>query len=353
VTIRTALTNLPTVSVVMPCLAEARHVEACLRSVLAQDYPRELVEILVADGGSKDGTREIVARMAAEEPRIVLLDNPDRLQAAGLNAAIRRSRGEVVVRMDVHCEYALDYVRSCVEVLERTGADNVGGAQRAHAQTRFQHAMCAALQSPLAMGGAGYRSELREGFVDTVFLGAFRRRVFEEVGLFDPGAVTNEDAELNQRILAAGGRIYLSRSVVVHYYPRDSFRALARQYFRYGRGRARTLLKHRALPTLRPVVPALLVASGVVLVATAHLQPFTPALLGAFGALTLLEAVRTGRHGGIAQVLTVWAVFPLIVVAHGLGFAAGLARYLARPDWSEPERLPAIGRAAPCQAAAP
>jgi glycosyltransferase involved in cell wall biosynthesis len=330
---------LPVVTVAMPCLDEARYIGACLQNVLEQDYPPDLLEVVVADGGSRDGTRETVARVAAGDRRVLLVDNPGRVQAAGMNEALRRARGDVIVRMDVHCAYARDYVRKCVEVLERTGADNVGGAQRARAETAFQRALCAALDSPLGVGGASYRSALKEGLVDTVFLGAFRRRVFEEVGLYDPGAVTNEDAELNQRILAAGGRIYLSREIVVHYYPRDSFRALARQYFRYGRGRARTLLKHRALPSLRPVVPAAMVAAGVALLATAHLQPFTPVLLGAYALLTGLEAARVGGKGGLGRIAVVWAIFPLLTVAHGLGFAAGLAHHLRHRDWGAAERL--------------
>src|SRR5205823_757348 len=123
-------------------------------------------------------------RLAERDPRIRMIDNPDRIQAPGLNRLVREAHGDVVVRMDVHCEYAPDYVRRCVEALERTGADNVGGAQRARAKTAFQRALCAALSSPLGVGGARYRSAGAEGFVDTVFLGAFRRRVFETVGLW-------------------------------------------------------------------------------------------------------------------------------------------------------------------------
>lgn len=331
----------PFVSIIMPCLDEAPYIGACLGSVLAQDYPPDRLEILVADGGSGDGTRDLVEEVAAKDPRVVLVDNPGRLQSAGMNAAIRRARGDVIVRMDVHSEYATDYVRKCVEVLERTGADNVGGAARARAATSFQRALCAALHSPLGVGGSSYRSAHKEGFVDTVFNGAFRRRVFEEVGLYDPRAVTNEDAELNQRIRASGGRIYLSREVVAHYYPRGSFRALARQYFRYGRGRARTLVKHRRLLSPQPVLPAALVVASAATLATAHLQPFTPVLFGALAAATGLEAVRVGRGAGLAQVLRVWAIFPLLYYTHGAGFLAGLAHYLRSPDWGPPERLPA------------
>jgi succinoglycan biosynthesis protein ExoA len=325
----------------MPCLDEARYIELCLRTVLAQDYPRDLLEIIVADGGSTDGTRDLVARIGAEDPRVVLVDNPRRVQAAGMNEAIRNARGDVVVRMDVHCEYASDYVSKCVEALERTGADNVGGAQRAKAGSPFQRAVCAALDSPLGVGGAGYRSERREGFVDTVFLGAFPRRVFEQVGLYDPGAVTNEDAELNQRIHDVGGRVWLSREIVVYYYPRGSFQALARQYFRYGRGRARTLIKHGKFLSLRPAVPAMMVAGGIAALAVGPLRPTVPFLLAAFATLTGIEAVRVGRGGGVAQVLRVWAIFPVLYTAHGFGFADGLLRYRLRPDWVGPDRLPA------------
>jgi cellulose synthase/poly-beta-1,6-N-acetylglucosamine synthase-like glycosyltransferase len=201
--------------------------------------------------------------------------------------------------------------------------------------------MCAALGSPLGVGGSAYRSPDREGYVDTVFPGAFPRRVFEEVGLFDPGAETNEDAELNQRIHAAGGRVYLSRDIVVHYYPRDSLGSLARQYFRYGRGRARTLLKHRRLLTLRPMVPAAMVALGAVLLATAWLHPLTPYAFGAFAAMTGAEAVRVGRKAGLSAIPVVWAIFPVLYVSHGVGVVAGLFRFLVRPDWGESEHLPA------------
>ncbi len=248
----------PRVTIAMPAYNEERYIEACIASVQHQDYPKDLIEILIADGRSTDRTLEILAQLAERDPRIKIVDNPDRLQAAGLVRLVKQAHGDIIVRMDVHCEYAADYVRKCVETIERTGADNVGGAQRAKAKTFFQRALCAALASPLGVGGAKYRSADADGFVDTVFLGAFRRRVFETVGMWDPRAITNEDAELNQRILESGGQIYLSRDIVVHYFPRDSYATLAKQYFKYGRGRARTLDQARPIPHAapRPAVPA-------------------------------------------------------------------------------------------------
>jgi glycosyltransferase involved in cell wall biosynthesis len=331
----------PRVTIAMPAYNEQRYIEACIASVQAQDYPRDLIEILVADGRSTDQTRDILARLAAVDPRIRVVDNPARLQAAGLGMLVKQATGDIFVRMDVHCEYAPDYVRKCVETLERTGADNVGGAQRAKARSFFQRALCAALTSPLGVGGAKYRSADAEGFVDTVFLGAFRRRVFETVGIWDPGAITNEDAELNQRILDGGGQIYLSRDIVVHYFPRDSFQSLAKQYYKYGRGRARTLLKLGSFPNLRPVLPFAMVAGAAALVAIPPLWPIAPLAFASYALASGAEAVRVGGTLGPLAIPLVWAMFPVLHVSHGTGFAAGLLQYLRKPDWvHEAERIP-------------
>jgi len=335
------MTMLPTVTIAMPAYNEENYIEACIASVQAQDYPADRIEILVADGRSTDRTREILDRLSAEDPRIKMIDNPARLQAAGLGAMVKQATGDVIVRMDVHCEYAPDYVRKCVETLERTGADNVGGAQRAKSKTFFQRALCAALESPLGVGGAKYRSADSEGFVDTVFLGAFRRKIFETVGLWDPAAITNEDSELNQRILESGGQIYLSREIVVHYFPRDSFKTLAKQYYKYGRGRARTLLKLGTFPTLRPALPFLMVCGASAMLALPPLWPLVPAAFATYALATGAEAVRVGGKLGPGAIPTVWAIFPAIHVSHGVGFAAGLLQYFRKPDWPEqPERVP-------------
>lgn len=330
----------PRVTIAMPAYNEERYIEACIASVQAQDYPRDLLEILVADGRSTDRTREILAKLSEADPRIRMIDNPARLQAAGLGLLVKQATGEIFVRMDVHCEYAPDYVRRCVETLERTGADNVGGAQRAKAKTFFQKALCAALASPLGVGGAKYRSAEAEGYVDTVFLGAFRRRVFETVGLWDPGAITNEDAELNQRILESGGQIYLSRDIVVHYFPRDSFKTLAKQYYKYGRGRARTLLKLGKFPTVRPLIPFAMVAGATALLAIPPLWPIAPLAFATYALATGAEAVRLGARVAPGAIPMVWAMFPVLHASHGVGFAAGLLQYTRKPDWpDEPERV--------------
>jgi hypothetical protein len=209
----------------------------------------------------------------------------------------------------------------------------VGGAQRSRGRTAFEGAVSAALRSPLGVGGAAYRSADKEGFVDTVFLGAYRRSAFERVGGWDPRAVTNEDAELNQRLVDAGGRIYLSREIVVHYVPRGSLSALARQYFRYGRGRARTLLKHRRFLTVRPALPFVAVLTVLFLVAALPWTNLAAVALGLGALAVCAEAVRVGAGGGWGRAARVAAILPTIVVSHGFGFGAGLLRYAITPDW--------------------
>jgi len=324
----------PFVTIAIPCFNEERHIEACLEDVFAQDYPADRFEVLVADGMSTDLTRDILHGISTRHPdRLRIIDNPRRLQAPAMNAMIGAARGEVIVRMDVHARYASDYVRQCVAVLEETGADNVGGAQRAVAETWFQRALCAALDSPLGVGGARYRDPSTEGFVDTVFLGAFKRKVFDAVGGYDDNAVTNEDAELNQRILAAGGKVFLSPRIVVNYAPRSSFRTLSRQYFKYGKGRARTLLKHKRYPTIRPALPFLMVVGGATLLVVPPLQLLAPVAFGLYGAAALVEGIRVSRRHGLALAPVAAAIFPVLHVSHGVGFATGLAQYALHPDW--------------------
>ena len=341
-----ALVERPFCSIVIPCYNEEAHIERVVRAAAGQRYPSDRVEIFVVDGRSLDRTREIVRELEAEDPRIVLLDNPQRLQAAALNMAIKRSRGDVIVRMDAHADYDPDYVAASVRVLRRTGALNVGGAMRPRGKTTFQRALCAALASPLGVGGSASRDPEREGFVESVWCGAFRREAFELAGLFDPDAKTNEDAELNQRILARGGRIYQSRAIVGHYYPRASFGGLFRQYFNYGAGRARTILRRGMPPSLRPMIPFLTLVVGVLLTLIATFYDPARPVLGAaasvYGMAILAGSAWASRRVDRRLVLLVAAMFPVMHLAHGLGFAVGLGRYAegaARDE--EPERLTA------------
>jgi succinoglycan biosynthesis protein ExoA len=329
--------KLPFVTLAVPCFNEERYIEKFLADVLEQDYPNDRLEVLIGDGMSTDRTREILARIQAETAGLVrVVDNPRRRQAPAMNLMIAEARGEVIVRLDVHARYAKDFVRQCVTVLAQTGAQNVGGPARPAAENAFQRAVCAALKSKLGVGNSAYRNLDAEGWVDTVFPGAFPRGVFDVVGGFDANAITNEDAELNQRIHEAGGKVYLSQKIVVHYFPRDSFAGLAKQYFAYGKGRARTMLKHGGLPTIRPMLPFFLVTGGATLGATSPVHPFFLPAVGLYAAASLVEGVRVAKAEGVLHLAPLVAsIFPVLHVSHGLGFGVGLVTYLLRPDWEK------------------
>jgi succinoglycan biosynthesis protein ExoA len=340
------LVDRPLCSIIIPCYQEEAHIEAVLRTAMDQDYCPDLIEILVVDGGSIDRTRMIVRALAALDPRIRLLHNPRRIQAAAMNIGIRSSRGDVIIRMDAHAEYAVNHVTTCVRVLRRTGAFNVGGAQRPRSRGGFQRAVAAALSSPLGAGGSAQRDAAREGCVESVWNGAFRREAFELAGLYDPSAVTNEDAELNQRILEAGGRVYLSRDVVSFYYPRGSLGEVIQQYYAYGRGRARTLLRRRRLLSVRPIAPFLFTSALLCLLLMSAVHRATASLLAGvligYVAAIVAESIRLGWRKGPGLIPRLWTIFPAIHLSHGIGFAVGLAECIragVRPV--PPERLAA------------
>jgi len=334
----------PFVSIVIPCYQEEEHIENVVRMAARQTYSPQHIEIFVVDGGSSDRTREIVEALAREDPRITLLHNAARLQASAMNLAIVRSRGDVIVRMDAHADYDANYVVAAISALRRTGALNVGGAVRLRAKTPFQRALCAALESPLGVGGSAAWNAARTGFVESVWGGAFRRQTFELVGLYDPAARTNEDAELCQRIIERGGRVYQCKHVINHYYPRKSYGALGRQYFAYGLGRARTLCRHRRLLSLRPMLPFLAGTTFVLLALAALFEPrITPIVmvLGAlYGAVVVCEALRVAWRMDIRLFPRVTLIFPVMHFTHAFGFALGLFRYAGRVSQeAEPERL--------------
>lgn len=320
--------QVPFVSIIIPCRNEARHIEACLRGILAQDYPPDRMEIIIADGMSDDGTREIIARIAGEDPRIRLVDNPKRITPAGLNAAIKASRGEIIIRTDAHTEYAADYVSQCVAVLRETGADNVGGPWRARGREPVAQAIAAAFQSPFAVGGAKSHDPLYEGPVDTVYLGCWPRQVFERVGLFDEELVRNQDDEHNLRIVRAGGKVWQSPRIRSWYTPRGSLGALFRQYFQYGYWKVRVIQKHRMPASWRHLVPGTFVAALLLLGIGAPLLGWARA---AFGILVGTYAAALITASAAAAVTNGWKLFPLLPVvfacyhfAYGLGFLAGV-----------------------------
>jgi glycosyltransferase involved in cell wall biosynthesis len=212
----------PRVSIVLPCRNEADMIERCLESVLRQEPPTGGMEIIIAEGMSEDGTRDIIARWkeASEGRRpqvngviIRVIENPGRIASMGLNAAIRAATGNIIIRMDAHTEFAPDYVRQCVAQMQTTGADNVGGPARTKPVTYIESAIAAAYHSPFSVGGARFHDLGYEGYVDTVTYGCWRPETFKRFGYFDEELVRNQDDEHNLRIIRGGGEIWQSPKI--------------------------------------------------------------------------------------------------------------------------------------------
>ncbi len=255
--------DFPFVSVVLPIRNEETTIGDCLGAVLAQDYPAGRMEALVVDGQSTDRTRVVVAETAARDPwsRVRLLDNPIGSAPPALNMGIRAARGELIVRVDGHTIIAPDYLRRCVETLRETGADNVGGLMRPEGRGYVGRCIALATGSRFGVGNSRFHYDERGGEAETVYLGCFRRTVFERVGLFDEGLVRNQDDELNDRIVASGGRIWLNPRIRSTYYNRGSYRSLWRQYYQYGYWKVRVLRRHPGARRARHLAPAALVAA--------------------------------------------------------------------------------------------
>jgi cellulose synthase/poly-beta-1,6-N-acetylglucosamine synthase-like glycosyltransferase len=316
----------PFVSVVIPILNEERHIRDCLESVIAQDYPADRIEVIVADGGSTDMTRDIVAAMAAGDARIRLVDNPAGDQAAGLNQAIAASQGEIVARLDGHAAWRSWHLSRCVELLSTPSVVNVGGAMEAVGETTLGKALALATRSPLGIGGARYRYANEQLETDTVFLGCFRRDAVDAVGGYDESLAPHEDYELNLRLRSAGGTIVFSPDIPTTYWTRGTWGSLLRQFFAYGRAKA--VASRRNPAVIRPyhLAPPLLVgALPVLAVATARRR--RGALLAAlvvYGATCAVGAVIVGWGAPAGVRVRLPFVFPAMHIAWGLGFWRGL-----------------------------
>ena len=309
-------------SVIAPCRNEAAFIDDFCDSVLRQQLPAGWhIEVLIADGMSDDGTRERLQERCARDGRLVLVDNAGRIVSTGLNACIARARGEVVARLDIHTVFAPDYLARCIEALERSGADNVGGPWVAQGTGPMGEAIAAAFQCRWVVGGARSRDQGYEGAVDTVYLGCWRREAFARFGLFDEALVRNQDDEHNLRLRLGGGRIWQSGTIRSVYHPRGSLRHLYAQQQQYGYWRPFVVRKHGQPGSLRQLVPALFVAT---LVLSAVLLPWTPwpaiALLALYGPYLLLASLAAARAAGTQH--TLWRL-PAVIAAFHIGYGWG------------------------------
>jgi len=322
------------VTVLMPVRNEAAFISRSLTAVLAQDYPPDQMEVIVVDGMSADETREIVQSFGGQYPNVRVIDNAERIVSTGLNKAIEQAKGEILVRVDGHTEVAPDYVRQCVSELQRTGADNVGGKMAAIGHSLFGQAVALATSSPFGVGNARFHYSDQEEWVDTVYLGAWRRETFERVGLFDEELVRNQDDEFNYRLRKHGGRILLSPRLKSKYATRSTPASLWRQYFQYGYWKVRVMQKHPRLMRLRQFVPTVFVLALLATLLFAWLFPsgWIPFSLvaGSYALANLAVSIGLAYQRGWKYLAMLPAVYAILHLSYGMGFLVGLVKFRNR-----------------------
>jgi succinoglycan biosynthesis protein ExoA len=331
------------VSVVVACRNEIRHIRSFLDSLLCQDLGSLGWEAMIADGLSEDGTYEVLKEYCTRHPQLRVITNAGRIVSSGLNAAIRSAEGTIIIRMDAHTQYAPDYCRTCVETLERTGADNVGGPARTNATGPCARAVAAAYHSRFSCGGAKFHDVNYEGWVDTVTYGCWHKSTLEQIGLFDEALVRNQDDELNLRLVRAGGKIWQNPKIMSWYSPRATLSSLFRQYFQYGFWKVAVIQKHKIPGSWRHAVPVMFVLANMLLVSSVAVAAITGAqqwmataaalwavVLASYALANLSASAAAASRDGWETFPYLPATFATYHVSYGLGFLIGLFRLLPK-----------------------
>lgn len=323
------------ISVIVPVYNEEKYIQACMESMLAQDYPKDSMEWFFVDGMSADRTREILEEYQERYPDLIhVLLNPNKTVPYAMNLAIRESRGEYIIRLDAHAEYADNYFSKCVEVLDETGADNVGGVMQTKSRTEVGKTIAKMLSSRFGVGDSQFRTNGKDGYVDTVPFGAFRRDVFDKVGLYDERLTRNQDSELNYRIIHNGGKIYLSNKIKLAYYCRDSVSGIVKMAMLNGKWNIITSKLCPGSMRLRHFIPCVFVLSLIGM-------PILSLLWWGFGVLFGLELLAylaldvlfsAKAADSVKEFLLLLFLFPAFHVCYGWGSLMGIAKVLLKRD---------------------
>lgn len=316
------------VSVIVPCYNEERRIGDLLRALAAQTFPVNSMEVLIVDGMSTDGTREVIEGFARSHPdlRLRLIDNPDRIIPAALNRGVEAAQGEILLRLDAHSVPDPDYVQQSVLTLTQTEVANVGGLWRIEpgADTWIARSIAAAGAHPLGAGDARYRTRGTPGAVETVPFGAFRREWVQRIGGFNENLLTNEDYEFNTRLREAGGVVWFNPAIQSVYFSRPTLEELARQYFRYGYWKLRMLRRYPTSLRWRQALPPLYLVATLILGLASLIAPGARLLLGVqwgsyLAVLSLMAIIQAVVRRDFAMLVG----FPLAIMTMHLAWGCG------------------------------
>ena len=306
------------ISVILPIRNEEKYLADAVSAILAQHYDGKL-EVILAVAPSTDKTLEIAQQLHINDPRVVIVDNPSGRTAAGLNRAIAASQYSIIVRVDGHSNIPSNYCQLVSEILEKTGAVNVGGVMAAEGQSLFQRSVARAMRSPLGVGASRFHIGGSAGEVDTVYLGAFRKEALVAIGGFDERFTRAQDWELNFRLRQAGGVIFFDPRLIVTYRPRSTIKALAKQYFEYGRWRRVISRRHQGTINYRYLAPPFTVAATTLSLLLGWLiSPYLliPALV--YAVFILIASVIIGKNAG--EILCLPTILLTMHISWGFGF---------------------------------
>ncbi|NMA48740.1 MAG: glycosyltransferase family 2 protein [Tissierellia bacterium] len=320
------------ISIIIPCRNEKGYIENCIESLLSQDADNIEYEVLVVDGDSDDGTKDILHKIVKSNDRIKYLCNKEKLVSNALNIGIMNASSPIVMRMDAHTVYDKFYVKKCLKVMRQTCADNVGGVWTPKGDGYISRAIAAAFKSPFAIGNAKSHNKNYEGWVDTVYLGCWKRSLFDKVGLFDEELVRNQDDEFNLRIIKSGGKIWQSPSIKCWYVPRNSLYSLWKQYFQYGFWKVRVIQKHKMFASYRHIIPALFVMSVLLGLIMSIIFPVIYPLY-MFLMLSYLTFISVGSmQCAMKDGWTLLTLLPIVIsiyhFSYGLGFLLGIWHFI-------------------------
>lgn len=325
------MNNLKFVSIIIPCRNERNFINACLDSIIAQDYSKEKIEVFVVDGMSDDGTKEIVKEYIDRYQFINILDNSKKIVPTALNIGIQNARGDIIIRIDAHNIYEKDYVSKCVKYLQEYDVDNVGGiwVTLPANDTLLAQSIAFALSHSFGIGNAYYRIGSKEPkYVDTVPFGCYKREVFNKIGVFDEDLVRNQDDEFNLRLIKNGGKILLVPDIVSYYYARESLSKLWRMNFQYGYFKPLVAMKVGGVFTWRQLIPALFVGSLVVSgILTLILKPFLLLfllLIFLYLSANIIASGLIALKKGLKYIFTLPIVFATLHFSYGIGYLKGI-----------------------------
>lgn len=327
--------KLETVSIVIPVYNEEKFIEGLINSLLKQDYDKEKIEIIFVDGNSSDKTVEIInKKLANEKLQYRVMSNPKKITPKSVNMGIKEAKNDIIIRLDAHSEYPINYITKCVYYINNTDADNVGCICKTGSKTKIGKAIANVVSSKFGVGNSSFRTGAKSGYVDTVPFGTFRKELFDKIGYFNEELPRSEDNEFNYRIRKNGGKVYLFNDTEITYYPRDTIYKLMKMGFQNGKWATYTGYIIPGTMGIRHFIPLLFVLGLIVgtIITALHLKALTIAffsVLAIYFIIDLLFTLKSVITDGIEQLIC-FIIYPLFHISYGIGSIFGIFKILKK-----------------------